>query len=332
MAHPPAVAVDYRTSLAITYFTICIWGVPPVLVMMAFKGWLLGMQDSQSAMWISIMTNVFNIVASLICVYLFKMGFVGIAVGTLAGEWLGLLYASLTVQHKFPRLNGLLDWRRVWRFRGAGRYFRVSRDIFVRSFLLMTVSLAFVSIGARSGDLILAVNALILQLFTLYSHFMDGIAFAGEAVVGKYYGMGDMGRMRRCVRLLFGWGLAVAAVFTLIYSFPRVAFWLLTDQQSVIDAAMDYRVWCALIPAAGMAAFVWDGVFISLTRSMGMLISAFIAWTLFFVIYWLTPVEWGNNRLWIAYLSFLALRGIIQTVLYRGYLASGVLEKSVPEP
>jgi len=73
-------------------------------------------------------------------------------------------------------------------------------------------------------------------------------------------------------------------------------------------------------------------VFISLTRSMGMLISAFIAWTLFFVIYWLTPVEWGNSRLWIAYLSFLALRGIIQTVLYRGYLASGVLEKSVPEP
>ena len=291
------------TSLAITYFTICIWGVPPVLVMMAFKGWLLGMQDSQSAMWISIMTNVFNIAASLICVYLLKMGFTGIAVGTLADEWLGLLYAALTVQRKFPRLNGLLDWRRVWRFKGAGRYF------------------------ARSGDLILAVNALILQLFTLYSHFMDGIAFAGEAVVGKYYGMGDMARMRRCVRLLFLWGLGVAAVFTLVYSFPRLAFWLLTDQQSVIEAAMDYRVWCALIPAAGMAAFVWDGVFISLTRSMGMLISAFIAWTLFFVIYWITPEAWGNNRLWIAYLSFLALRGIIQTILYSGYLRHGVLER-----
>jgi MATE family multidrug resistance protein len=285
------------------------------------------MQDSKSAMWISIMTNVFNIVASLVCVFLLKMGFVGIAVGTLAGEWLGLLYAALTVQRKFPRLNGVLDWRRVWRFKGAGRYFKVSRDIFLRSFLLMTVSLAFVSIGARSGDLILAVNALILQLFTLYSHFMDGIAFAGEAVVGKYYGMRDMGRMRRCVRLLFGWGLAVAAVFTLVYSFPRVAFWLLTDQQSVIEAAMDYRVWCALIPAAGMAAFVWDGVFISLTRSMGMLISAGIAWSLFFVIYWLTPEAWGNNRLWIAYLSFLALRGIIQTILYRGYLVHGVLER-----
>ena len=308
------------TSLAITYFNICIWGVPPVLVMMALKGWLLGMQDSKSAMWISIMTNVFNIAASLVCVYLLKMGFTGIAVGTLAGEWLGLMYAALTVQHKFPRLDGMLDWRRVWRFKGAGRYFRVSRDIFVRSFLLMTVSLAFVSIGARSGDLILAVNALILQLFTLYSHFMDGIAFAGEAVVGKYYGMGDTARMRRCVRLLFCWGLAVAAVFTLVYSFPRFAFWLLTDQQSVIDAAMDYRLWCALIPAAGMAAFVWDGVFISLTRSGGMLLSAFIAWTLFFIIYWITPTEWGNNRLWIAYLSFLALRGIIQTVLYSSYL------------
>ena len=314
------------TSLAITYFTICIWGVPPVLVMMAFKGWLLGMQDSQSAMWISIMTNVFNIAASLICVYLLKMGFTGIAVGTLAGEWMGLLYAAVTLRRKFPHLAAMVDWRHVWRFRGAGRYFRVSRDIFVRSFLLMTVSLAFVSIGARSGDLILAVNALILQLFTLYSHFMDGIAFAGEAVVGKYYGMGDMGRMRRCVRLLFVWGAGVAAVFTMIYSFPRVAFWLLTDQQTVIDAAMDYRVWCALIPAAGMAAFVWDGVFISLTRSMGMLISASISWALFFAIYWVTPVAWGNNRLWIAYLSFLALRGIIQTILYSGYLHRGSLQ------
>jgi MATE family multidrug resistance protein len=66
-----------------------------------------------------------------------------------------------------------------------------------------------------------------------------------------------------------------------------------------------------------MAAFVWDGVFISLTRSGGMLLSAFIAWVLFFVIYWITPEGWGNNRLWIAYLSFLALRGIIQTILYR---------------
>ena len=307
------------TSLAITYFTICIWGVPPVLVMMALKGWLLGMQDSQGAMWISIMTNVFNIAASLVCVYPLRMGFAGIAVGTLAGEWLGLLFAARTVQRKFPRLNGLLDWRRVWRFKGAGRYFRVSRDIFVRSFLLMTVSLAFVSIGARSGDLILAVNALILQLFTLYSHFMDGIAFAGEAVVGKYYGMGDIPRMRRCVRLLFLWGLAVAAVFTLVYSFPRFAFGLLTDQQNVIDAAMDYRLWCALIPAAGMAAFVWDGVFISLTRSDGMLLSALIAWVMFFAIYWATPASWGNNRLWVAYLSFLALRGIIQTILYSNF-------------
>jgi MATE family multidrug resistance protein len=90
---------------------------------------------------------------------------------------------------------------------------------------------------------------------------------------------------------------------------------------------MDYRVWCALIPVAGMAAFVWDGVFISLTRSMWMLISASIAWSLFFVIYWITPQGWCNYPLWVAYLSFLALRGIIQTILYSGYLRHGVLER-----
>ena len=101
---------------------------------------------------------------------------------------------------------------------------------------------------------------------------------------------------------------------------------ILTDEESVRQAALPYLPWAILIPVCGVAAFVWDGVFISLTRSMGMLISASIAWTLFFVIYWITPNEWGNNRLWIAYLSFLALRGIIQTVLYSGYLRHGVLE------
>jgi len=214
----------------------------------------------------------------------------------------------------------MVDVRRVWHFAGAGKFFKVSGDIFVRGFLMMTVSLAFVAIGARSGDLILAVNALIMQLFMLYSHFMDGIAFAGVALVGKYYGAGDWQHLRQCVRRLFVWGCAVVAVFTLAYAFPRLVFSLLTDQANVITAAMDYRLWCALIPVAGMAAFVWDGVFIGLTRSRGMLIAVIVAWIAFFSLYWAMPAHWGNNRLWVAYLLFLLLRGTVQTLLYPRYL------------
>ena len=52
-------------QLAHTYFYIVVWGAPPTLMMMSIKGWLLGMQDSKGAMYISIWVNVANIVASV---------------------------------------------------------------------------------------------------------------------------------------------------------------------------------------------------------------------------------------------------------------------------
>ena len=300
-------------ALAVTYYYIVVWGAPPVLLMMPIKGWLLGMQDSRGAMWVSIVVNVLNIVASLVAVYVLHLGFRGIAVGTLVAEWLGLVYAvAVTRRHRvidIPESNT----DPVPQASGFRRFFTVSGDIFVRSFLLMLVNLAVVAIGARSGDLILAVNALMQQLNTLFAYFMDGIAFAGEALVGKYYGRGHTARLRLCVRRLFVWGGVLTVVFTVIYAFPHHIFSLLTDAGEVVTAAMDYRWWCALLPAAGMAAFVWDGVFIGLTRSRGMLVAVAVASVVFAALYWALPVSMGNHRLWLA---FLAVRGAVQTGIF----------------
>ncbi|MBO4871491.1 MAG: MATE family efflux transporter [Muribaculaceae bacterium] len=305
-------------QLAVTYYYIVVWGAPPVLLMMAIKGWLLGIQDSRGAMWVSIVVNVLNIVASLTAVYGLHMGFKGIAVGTLVAEWLGLGFAVLLLQHsrKTPFPTQPDQARSELATGGFRRFFKVSGDIFLRSFLLMLVNLAVVAIGARSGDLILAVNALIQQLNTLFAYFMDGIAFAGEALVGKYYGRGDDGRMRLCVRRLFVWAVCLTAVFTLLYAFPQYIFALLTDAAEVITASMDYRWWCTLLPVAGMAAFVWDGVFIGLTRSRAMLVAVAVASVTFAALYAALPATMGNHRLWLAFVVYLAMRGVVQTVSY----------------
>lgn len=307
-------------QLAVEYYRIVVWGAPPVLVMMAIKGWLLGMQDSRGAMMVSIVVNVLNIAASLLAVYVLDMGFEGIAVGTLLSEWLGLAFAAAVVRRHLrvmpvrhdgtnTAVNGSLQF-------GALRFFKVSSDIFLRSFLLMLVNLAVVAIGARSGNLILAANALIQQLNTLFAYFLDGIAFAGEALVGKYYGRSDDARLRLCVRRLFMWASVMTAVFTIIYSFPQLIFTMLTDDATVIEAAMDYRLWCALLPIAGMAAFVWDGVFIGLTHTRGMLVAVLVAGVAFAVIYSCLPGNMGNHRLWLAFVIYLAMRGIVQTILW----------------
>lgn len=300
-------------AYALDYYDICVWGAPPVLVMMSIKGWLLGMQDSASAMMVSIVVNVLNIVLSLMCVYGFHMGFAGIAMGTLAAQYLGLLYSLWLLRTKFWHV---LSHHFSFSWHGMARLMSVNGDIFVRSSCMMVVMLFFMAVGARSGDLILAVNALMMQLFTIYSYFLDGVAFAGEALVGRYYGAGDRRSLEACVRHLFLWGVILTGLFTVAYSFPHSIFALLTDQTVVVNAAMDYRWWCAVIPLAGMAAFVWDGVYIGLTATRGMLVAVLVATLLFFAVFFLTPSHMGNNRLWLAYITFLVVRSVVQTVIY----------------
>ena len=308
---------DDVLRLAHTYFYIVVWGAPPTLMMMSIKGWLLGMQDSKGAMYISVWVNVANIVASLLAVYVLRMGFVGIAVGTLLAQWLGLAYSLWLVWHKFKQVTVLIDWRRTWHLQGSGRFFRVNADIFFRSTLLMLANLFLVSVGARSGDLILAANSLIHQLNGLFAYFVDGIAFAGEALVGKYVGRRDVAQLRLCVRRLFLWAAALTVVFTVLYAFPQLFFVMLTDDAVVREVAMQYRWWCALLPVCGAAAFVWDGVFIGLTYSRGMLWAVAIADLFFIGLYFILPASMGNHRLWLAFVIYLAMRGVVQTVLYR---------------
>ena len=303
--------------MAGVYVDVCVWGAPPILAMMGIKGWFLGMQDSRSPMLISIGVNVFNVVFSLAAVYGLGMGFMGIAVGTVAAEYAGLAVSLGLLWRRQRWVWQCLSLRKAVGMRGDRQLRGGNRDIFVRSFLMMLINLFFLSAGARSGDVLLAVNTLIMQLFTLYSYFMDGIAFAGEALVGKAVGRRDGLGLRLCVRRLLLWGSVVMVVFAMCYAlFARGIFSLLTSDGIVVAEALHYRWWCVGIPLAGMAAFVWDGGFIGMTRTRGMLVSAALAFAAFFAVYYLAPMQLGNNRLWLAFLSYLAMRGAVQSALY----------------
>ncbi len=308
---------DDVRALALTYFYIGVWGAPPTLMMMSIKGWLLGMQDSRSPMVISIGVNVLNIVVSLIAVYGLGLGFAGIIVGTVAAQWAGLLYCWWLLRHKHRGLLALMSWRTALKADGLWRFFKVNGDIFVRSTLMMVLNLFFMAVGARSGEMVLAVNALIMQLFTLFSYFMDGIAMAGEALVGKYWGRRDGQRLHSCVRRLFAWAAVLTVLCATLYAaVPGSIFGLLTSDSRVVAASLGYRWWCAAIPVAGMAAFVWDGVFIGLTRTRAMTLAVLVAVAAFFTLYALLPRSMGNQALWLAFVAYLALRGLVQTVQY----------------
>lgn len=304
-------------TLAGDYFNMVIWGAPAVLSTMVMKGWLLGMQDARSAMVISIGVNVLNIVVSLVAVFVFGAGFIGIAVGTLVAVWAGFVYSAWLLLTKYRHIVTASGSPTGTATTSLRRFLITNGDIFLRSFAMMSVTLFFTSAGAREGDTILAVNSLMMQLFLLHSYFMDGIAFAGEAVVGKYHGREDREAEAATIKRLFFWATTLTMPVVLVYAlFPHPIYSLLTSVDGVVTTAMDYRWWCAVVPLAGMAAFVWDGVFIGLSRTRDMLIAVAGAALLFFMLFFTLPSSWGNHKLWVAFITFLTARSLYQTAAH----------------
>ena len=305
-------------QLATTYFYICIWGAPATLGLYGFAGWFIGMQNSRFPMYIAITQNIVNIVASLCFVYLLDMEVAGVAMGTLIAQYAGFFMAILLYIRYYHTLRKRIVWKDIWQKKAMYRFFQVNRDIFFRTLCLVIVTMFFTSAGAAQGEVVLAVNTLLMQLFTLFSYIMDGFAYAGEALAGRYIGAKNQTGLRSTVRHLFYWGFGLSLVFTILYSVGGKEFLgLLTNDASVINASDSYFYWALIIPLAGFSAFLWDGVFIGATATRQMLYSMLVASASFFGIYYAFHSLLGNHALWLAFLVYLSLRGIVQTFLGR---------------
>ena len=303
---------------ATTYYYIVIWGAPASLMLFSLMGWYIGMQNTRIPMFVSIMQNIVNILASLTLVYGFGLKIEGVALGTVIAQYAGLLIALGLLVRYYGRLRSNLVIKGTFVRKAMGQFFHINRDIFLRTFCLVAVNLFFTSAGARQGAVILSVNTVLLQLYLFFSYFMDGFAYAGEALCGKAYGAHNAIAFRETLRRLWMWMVIVTIIYTLLYIIGgnRIVG-LLTDEPQVLETAGDYLWWACLIPVAGCIAFIWDGVFIGMTATRGMLVSSFLSALVFFTVYMLTEGAMDNHGLWLAQVTYLAMRGIIQTIWYR---------------
>ena len=300
-----------------TYFHVRIWAAPAVLCLYAFNGWYIGMQNTTIPMTIAILTNVVNIVLSVIFVNAMRMGVTGVALGTVIAQYCGLITAIIFLFTKFR--HHLIPIRRVILLQAdkLKRFFKVNADFMIRSILLVLSIAYFNNQSAKLGDDMLAVNMILMQFFYIFSYFTDGFAYAGEALVGRFTGAHDAKQLRQTVKLLFIWGFLIALPFTVLYAlFPDWFIRLVSDQPDIIPMAQPYHIYLAAIPLITFAAFLWDGVYIGATASRAirntMLISCigvFLPATL------LLMPPFGNHGLWIAFLMFMVARGLSMTLM-----------------
>jgi MATE family multidrug resistance protein len=279
----------------------------------AIKGWFIGMQNSRIPMFIAIMMNILNIVFSLFFVFTFDMDIEGVALGTVFAQYGGLLFAVILWMIYYRRFLSYVHFGSSLRLSEMKRFFTVNLDIFIRSLCLVSVFTYFPVAGAKMGDTILAVNTLLMQFFTILSYIMDGFAYAGEALTGRYIGAKDKTALRLSIRLIFRWGLVLSILFVLLYAFAgENLLWILTSDVSIIEYSRLFYWWVLFIPVAGFAAFLWDGIFIGATASKTMRNAMLISTSLFFIVYYSLAGWLGNNALWLALILFLLARGVIQ--------------------
>ena len=304
-------------ELARRYCYVCIWGAPAVLGLYGFTGWYIGMQNTRIPMMVSLSQNVVNIIASLTLVFACKMTVEGVALGTVIAQWWGFLMACLLYLIYYRRL-GKYDYRKhLFAAEPLKRFFSLNKDIFLRTVCLVAVNLSFTAAGSRESTIILALNTLLMTLFTIFSYFMDGFAYAAEALAGKYYGAKNMTAFHEVVRRTMMFGVGVAVAFTLLYIIGGENFLsLLTNDNRVISASGEYFGWAILIPLAGMSAFVFDGIFVGITQSKSMLCSTAIASATFFGLFFGLHPLMGNHALWLAFVLYLILRGVVLFVIY----------------
>lgn len=318
------------TADAWLYFRIVIIGAPGVLLNYVFSGWLLGLQRTRPIMWIALFTNVFNVILSYCLVYVFNLGIAGVGLGTAVSQLAGAVIGACVVFRVKRKLLPDVGIRKImpdfWLKKAWRSLMSVNRDIFFRTVCLAAVTLWFTHVGAGIGGNFLSANALLMQFFMLFSYFMDGFAFSGEALAGRFYGARRFEELKKCVRALIGWGVVTSAVFTVLYFVLGDLFIsLLTTDTGARLVAHDYLLWAVTIPFLSFAAFTWDGVFIGLTLTRYLLIAMLLAVALFFGIYFMgralsLSVENENHLLWFAFVVYLAVRGIAATFFYKRFL------------
>lgn len=305
------------TGYVATYFNIVVWGAPAILLTYALNGWLIGMQNTWVPMLVSIITNITNVAISSWLVLVEGMGVSGIAIGTLVAQWLGVLLLSLGAYLLFIGKGKVVLPRHIKDLKvELGRYFSTNIHIFLRTMLLGMVSFFFTYSGSHQGSLTLSTNALLYQFFTFFNYFADGFAFAGEALVGHFFGKKERALLQKTIRLLYVWGISLALLTSVLYMIGANAFLeLLTDKAEVIDYAQIYLPWVYLLPLTGIIAILYDGIFVGVTATREMFLSMLVAVVVFFILYFIAPFEDENHNLWFAFDIYLLIRGVMQVAI-----------------
>lgn len=317
-----------------TYLDVRFWGVIAELMNFAFIGWFAGQGKTRYMLYQQGFIALLNIILTLFFVYVLQMGLVGVALGTTIAFWLGVVLALW-----LSRRHLQISWRALFNANKEHftkdkmlRLFSLNKDIFIRT-LILTLSFAWITrLSAQSGDVILAANAILLQVLSISAFALDGVAVSAETLSGQAAGRRDWPHFRIIVKRtgVVSYGLAMMLSTIWWLAMPTYLDFM-TNIEPVFALAYDYHLYAVLLPLVGVGAYWLDGIFFGLTAGSVIRNAALILALIFFPLSWLLYQQWDMTGIWLSVWCLLLLRlMILGGFLYRAH-QTGSYEKLQPE-
>ena len=302
---------------AYQYFSIRIFSAPAALCNLVLLGWMLGVHYGRGPFYLLLVTNIVNIVLDIYFVVYLDWAVAGAAWASLIADYMALVFALFLVV-KLAKKQGIElnvpNWLSISKM---AELLSLNRDIFIRSLILQLCFSFMTFYAARIGETTLAANAVLLNFLMLVSFALDGVAYASEAKVGQAKGQGSVKNIELWVKISVFWGMLFGVLYSAFFAlFGSTIIKLLTNVPEVIQEATHYLPWLIVLPILAMSCFLFDGVFVGLTRAKNMRNSMILsAGVGFFGVFWVF-IDWENNGLWLAMSCFMLMRGVTLIIKY----------------
>lgn len=294
------------------YYYILIWGAPLVLGNYVALGWLMGQTRVRASVFMQVSMNVLNMALSIWFVFGLHMDIVGVAFATLLSQLYGgvlsvvLMYYYGEFDYKNLPWGELLDWRT---FIGM---LKVNLNLMIRTACLLTVNNIIAAVGASFGTVVLAANAVLLQLKDIMSYLIDGMANGAAIFSGRAVGAKSGAGLEAAIRMTFKWLVVLAAILMGVYAAGNEFFIrLFTNIDEVVAMAMTYNAFVLFYPVCAGIGMVLYGVFCGATRTAPVRNMMLMALAVFYVLQWQLVPKIGNSGLWLALLGFMAAQSVI---------------------
>ena len=296
------------------YISIRIFSAPAVLINMVFLGCFFGLGAPKSAMVQLITICVTNAILDLVFVFQFSMSIDGVAYASLIAEYLGLTISSVLlwklVKEKISfsflkQIKNIALVKKNYDF-----IFNISRNLFIRTLLLISAEGIIINKSASMGDNYLAATQIIIVFFGFISYGLDGFAHAAETLTGQAIGQKNKNDLYKIMinSLLLGFVFSIM-ISLFVYNYGVIFIEFISPLEEVNKTIKDLFYIIVLLPLIGVWAFLMDGFFVGAADSKSMRDSTILAFVFYLILINIQAIYISNLEiLWTIFLIYLLLR------------------------